>query len=250
MAVDFETTGLRPGRGDRVIEVAVARGRYGTTPVVWSSLVNPEAPMGATHIHGITEDMVVNQPIFCAIAPTLLQHLDGAVPVAHHAGFDHAFLRMELKRIGQDCPTTPWLDTMGLARQFPWGSGRGLGRLCETFGVEHGQAHRAEADARATWVLAWRMMEALDPARNWTVDDAYLTAQRVGSESHKELREVLEQARADGLPLLIDYLNMGAADATRRLITVTRIKARMVVAWCHLRNAERTFRLERIRLVS
>ena len=92
-ALAVETTGLDPRRGDRVIEVAVVRGRLGEAPRVWTTLLDPGRPVGATHIHGITDAMVVGQPRFPAALPALARSLDGALPVAHNASFDNGFLK-------------------------------------------------------------------------------------------------------------------------------------------------------------
>jgi hypothetical protein len=68
--LDFETTGLVPGRDDRIVEVGVVRmdpergGRWSETR--FETLVNPQRakPARVVKIHGITDSMVRTAPRF------------------------------------------------------------------------------------------------------------------------------------------------------------------------------------------
>ena len=117
-ALDLETTGLSPARGDRIIEIAIVVGRRGEEPRTWSSLVDPERPVAATHIHGITDAMLQGQPRFADLVPAIAAQLDGAVVVAHNAPFDMGFLDHECAGAGLRLPVRPVLDTLGLARRI------------------------------------------------------------------------------------------------------------------------------------
>lgn len=246
--IDVETTGLEHRKADRVIEVAVARGRCGAAPEVWSVLVHPGRPVGATHIHGITDDMVAGAPRFPDVLPTLLAALDGAVPCAHNAPFDLAFLRAECLRAGAAVSFPPALDTLGLARRHLGLPSNALDALCQRFGIERERAHRAADDALATWRLAWCLLEVVDPDRTWTIDDALRRGRRRSPEETKALRERLVAAHHDGRVLLVDYVagDRPGDPRTRRRITVRAVRTDRVVAFCHLRGAERTFRLDRL----
>ena len=55
VVIDVETTGLSP-QLDRILEVAVVTtDPWGRVLGEWSTRINPEGPVGATHIHGISE---------------------------------------------------------------------------------------------------------------------------------------------------------------------------------------------------
>lgn len=250
-ALDVETTGLFAERGDRVIEVAVVRGRHGETPRRWSSLVFPDRPVGATHVHGLTDADLSGAPSFTAIVPTLARHLDGAVMVAHNAPFDLRFLSMEMVRGGGTLPTVPVLDTLGLARRHLALQSHALGALCDCFRIRRAEAHRALADAEATWALAWALLQVIDPDRELSVETTLERCRRRTREEHNALRRTLQDAQRHAIPVLVDYNSADHADEarTRRTITVKQVYARRVVAWCHLRQDERTFRLDRLRIV-
>lgn len=248
-ALDVETTGLDPRRGDRVIEVAVVRGRLGEAPRVWTTLLDPGRPVGATHIHGITDAMVAGQPRFPAALPALARSLDGALPVAHNASFDIGFLKAESALARSEAPVGPTLDTLGLARRFFGLPSNTLEALCGHFAVPRARAHRAADDALATWELAWRMLRTVDPEQRWTVAEALASCRRRSPEELRELRTRLEAARVGAAPVEVEYhaADRPGSERTRRRITVRAVRSDRVVAWCHLREAERTFRLDRLR---
>ncbi len=82
--IDFETTGLTPGL-DRVVEVSVVRIEPGEAPrLVFDTLVNPERPMAATHVHGITEADVAGAPRFDEIAGDFLAAMQGCMIAAYN----------------------------------------------------------------------------------------------------------------------------------------------------------------------
>ncbi|MFD7654752.1 DEAD/DEAH box helicase [Actinosynnema sp. NPDC059797] len=168
--VDVETTGFAARGRDRIVEVAVVRVSLdGTVLSEWTSLVNPQRPLAATEVHGITEDDVAGAPPFADLAPTLAAHLDGAVVVAHNASFDLNFLDAEFTRA--DHPFTPsaTLCTMKLDHHVHRAGRRKLQDCLTAVGMSatHGAAHRALADAKATAdLLRHYLVHAPDHVRN------------------------------------------------------------------------------------
>lgn len=244
-ALDFETTGLFPQRGDRVIEVAIVRGRRGEEPWRWSALVNPERSVGATHVHGLTTEDLAGAPAYAEIAPRVEELLEGAVLVAHNAPFELAFLGMERARAQvATSPILGVLDTLTLARTVLRAERHGLGHVLAELGIPAGRLHRAGEDALGTWHAAWALLSRLDPADSLDVDDACALARRPAAAQRAALAEQLRAAR--GRRVWIAY---AGAELTRREITPTRVTAQAVHAWCHLRQAERRFRLDRVQLV-
>ena len=158
--IDVETTGLSPSL-DRVIEIAIVRMTPdGKIEDEFVSLINPRRDVGLTSIHGIDASDVINAPTFEAVAPMLLERLDGTVAVAgHNVRFDVGFLGAELIRVGVDIPKVPRVCTLSLS-----GGGK-LASCCEDYGVQFdGTAHSALDDARATAML---LAEIVRRGRAW-----------------------------------------------------------------------------------
>lgn len=152
--IDVETTGLSPS-WHRVVEIAVvhvdARGRRTTE---WTIRVNPEGPVGATHIHGITEVDVAKAPRFAELVPQLNSYLRGRAVSAHNANFDLAFLRAEYARAGWHMPWLPSLCTWQASHHYlPELQGRKLKDCCAAAGITLRGGHSALGDSRATAAL-------------------------------------------------------------------------------------------------
>ena len=88
VAVDVETTGLNPARGDRVISIGCVELRERQfTGKSFHRLVDPQRsiPAESSRIHGITAEQVAGQPLFADLADEFLAfvrdaHLLGAQP--------------------------------------------------------------------------------------------------------------------------------------------------------------------------
>lgn len=151
--IDVETTGLRPGGRDRVVELAVIRvGADGGVVDEWSTLVDPGCAVRGTRIHGIYTRDVQGAPTFGDIAGDLAERLTGTVLVAHNARFDSAFVEAEYRRLGHDLPGS-WLCTLDLVERLGFSACRSLQACCANLGVAHEDGHAALVDARATACL-------------------------------------------------------------------------------------------------
>ncbi|HET7736889.1 MAG TPA: exonuclease domain-containing protein [Nocardioidaceae bacterium] len=152
--VDIETTGLSPNT-NRILSIAVvSTDPDGRVLDEWSSLVNPQGPVGATHVHGITENEVADAPVFHDVIADLTRRLAGAALVAHNATFDLSFLRAEYERAGWSLPPVPHLCTMEASLlHLPQLDRRRLADCCWAIGTPLTGHHSALGDARATAVL-------------------------------------------------------------------------------------------------
>lgn len=157
--LDVETTGLSP-RQSRVIEIAIVRvDDRGVVVDEWASRFNPEGPVGATHIHGITDADVLDAPLFRDLANEIAERVAGLPVTAHNAPFDLAFLRAEFDRAGWDMPWVAALCTLEASRHYlPDLDRRRLVDCCWATGVRLEGAHSALGDARATAQLLERYM--------------------------------------------------------------------------------------------
>src|ERR1700742_3225875 len=119
--IDVETSGFRPGSA-RVISLAVlaldAEGHVEQSVV---SLLNPGVDPGPTHIHGLTAEMLEDQPTFADIAPDVIELLHGRTLVAHNVAFDYAFLASEADLAETALPVDTVMCTVELARRLDLG---------------------------------------------------------------------------------------------------------------------------------
>lgn len=150
--VDIETNGLNHIKG-RVIEVAAIRVEDGEIVRSYQQLINPATPLPRfiTSLTGITENDLVGQPLFAAIANELHDMLDGAIFVAHNVRFDYSFLKQEFKRIGKSFSPRQ-LCTVRLSRAlYPEYKSHKLQNLIERHQLQVSARHRAFDDAHALW---------------------------------------------------------------------------------------------------
>ncbi|AZZ57057.1 exonuclease domain-containing protein [Rathayibacter iranicus] len=207
VVIDFETTGVRPERGDRIIEVAVvhldAEGRF---EAAFETLLNPDRDLGAQAIHGISAREILDAPSFAAIAADLLAHLDGRVVVAHNASFERRFLAAELTRLGVQTTLTSEmvLCTMQLAREFLPGGGRSLASCCEMFDIPLENAHRAVIDAKATGRLLAEYIAVSGGRDRW---DAHLKEALAYGWPPVPRRRTLWMPRPDSVPAPASFLD-------------------------------------------
>nr|NLD41645.1 3'-5' exonuclease [Actinomycetales bacterium] len=147
----METTGFSPRKGDRVIEIAIARvNSSGRIEDEYSTLINPDGrDTGAVSIHRMTNEMVRGAPLFGDVASEILSRIDGAVAVAHNANFEERFLSAELSGAGVATPTLPALCSLWLGRRTFDTPNHKLATLADFVGVEFLDAHAALGDVRA-----------------------------------------------------------------------------------------------------
>lgn len=186
--IDIETT-QDPRGGYRVVDVAVMTCRRGVPTDRWTQWVNPHIPIDArsTSVHGITDETVRDAPVFADVADRLLETLTAAagevlVVVVHNAGFDLPILRSELRRVGDDLPDLPVLDT---ARDLPSFAGvypkdRSLATLCDTLRLPHSPQHQSVGD---TLSLARAAISLLGSAAENGHDDITDILDQIGAET-------------------------------------------------------------------
>jgi DNA polymerase-3 subunit epsilon len=149
--LDFETTGLEAGY-DRVVEVSVVRIDPGCPPrLALDTLVNPDRPMAATFVHGITGEAVSDAPRFEDMAGDLLRAIAGCVLAAHNVYFDLKFLRYELGRLSL-FEESPHVCTM-YSRPLLGLRACSLDQACVTDDIGCTPAHSSRSDAMATAAL-------------------------------------------------------------------------------------------------
>jgi DNA polymerase-3 subunit epsilon len=157
--IDVEMTGFSPARGDRIVEIAIARvDARGRIEDEYVTLVNPGRDVGPVFVHGISNTEVLDAPTFEEIAGELLARMDGAVVVAHNVTFEERFLAAEFARMGLPIPLNPALCSLWLARRTLRVPNHRLDTLSRAAGLPTADAHTALADARTVAALLPQML--------------------------------------------------------------------------------------------
>lgn len=156
IVLDTETTGLETSQGHRIIEIGCVElfnrrltGRH------YHQYIKPEREIdaGAQAVHGISNTMLEDKPVFARIADEFLQFVGDAELIIHNAAFDIGFLDYELNMlrpgfgsISQRCHV---IDTLLMARAKHPGQKNNLDALCKRYGVDNSQRelHGALLDA-------------------------------------------------------------------------------------------------------
>ncbi len=149
---DLETTGL-DSKLDTIIEIGAVEIVGGVITKKFSTLVDPlrSLPPIITQITGIKDEDVAGQPTIDEVFPDFFKFCDGAVLCGHNSkGFDMKFIYQEALREGYVFNHEVW-DTLDIARMLVKNvPNHKLGTLCQHFGIDLTNAHRAYHDAIAT----------------------------------------------------------------------------------------------------
>ena len=200
--IDFETTGISPGMGDRATEVAIVLLDNGQVVDRFQSLMNAGLRVNSfiTQLTGITNEMVQAAPPAEQVMREAARFVAGRPMVAHNAAFDRKFWQAELARCGQD-GAHPFACTLLLSRRlYPQAPNHKLGTLAALHHLpSSGRAHRALADAEVAAALLAQIQHDLQTRHGCAAADhallmglqrctrlswpAFLRAQAVGRSS-------------------------------------------------------------------
>lgn len=252
--LDLELTGLSP-QGDRICELAVVSGRAGRVLREYQTLVRAGVRMseGARRCHGITERMLEQAPSFREIAPDVLRELGGAVLVAHNVEFDLGFLHRAFEAARIPFPPPVTLDTLLVARRlfaFPRNS---LPDVARELGIALPGLHRALTDARSCWAVLQVMLERFDPSGRASVRDLdeLVGALAPNSPLRARQQQLLREAFEGRRTVILHYQSTSdpVGGLVRREVGIWFLHLPKLQGFCHLRQSERVFRLDRIRHV-
>lgn len=148
IVLDVETTGL-DYKKERMIEFAAVRLENGVIKGKYETLINPQQHIrkSSMAVHGITEEMVSDQPTEEEILPKILEFIGDYPIVAHNAIFDYNFINEASKRMYGKAISNQRIDSQFLFKEvYPEFESHGLENLMTKFGVEFDTRHRAMAD--------------------------------------------------------------------------------------------------------
>ena len=161
VVLDTETTGMnREGgphyEGHRIIEIgAVEIINRKLTGKHFHVYLKPDRTIQeeAIEVHGITDEFLVDKPLYKEVHEEFLDFIRGAELVAHNAPFDVGFMDYEFAKLGGTAVKTDDLckvtDTLAMAKKIFPGKRNNLDVLCERYGIDnsHRTLHGALLDA-------------------------------------------------------------------------------------------------------
>ena len=237
VVVDVETSGFRPGNARVLSVAALALDPQGGVERSVVSLLNPGVDPGPTEVHGLTAEMLEDQPTFAEIAADVAELMHGRTLVAHNAAFDYSFLVAEAELAGTALPVDNVMCTVELARRLDLGlENLRLETLARHWEVTQTRAHDAFDDAL---VLSKVLSRALHRARQREV---WLPIRPVtrrrwpnGRVTHDELRPL--KTLASRLPC--PYQNPGRYQRGEPLVQGMRVALSAEVTRTHEELVER-----------
>jgi len=176
LVLDTETTGLEVAR-DRVISIGAVRtqGTRVFRTAALNLLVNPGTPIPSRTIaiHGISNAMVAEAPLFGVIADRVSECTQGLVLIGHHIGFDVGMLQHEMRLCGREWSPVAAVDIMLLyAGVFPDRHALTLDEMAADMSVPVIGRHSALGDALTTAEIYVRLVADLAARGIATLGDA------------------------------------------------------------------------------
>jgi DNA polymerase III epsilon subunit-like protein len=206
-------------------------------------------------VNGISDDDVLDAPKFAEIAKAVSDMLSDAVIVCHNASFDLGFVSSEMRRAGYAFKPGTVVDTLAIARNCFRFSSNSLSNIARALAISTPNAHRAMGDVLTTRGVLRRFVDELAGRGVQSLDD--LLAAQGGVQFAPIMRAAddvplppeIGEALSSGKRLFLKYLD-ASGKKSERWVTPQQVTGLgnilYLVAFCHLRQEKRNFRLDRI----
>jgi DNA polymerase-3 subunit epsilon len=165
---DLETTGVDTAN-DRIVEISMIKIMPDGEEIVRTRRINPQMhiPEQATAIHGITDEMVKDEPTFAQIAKSMAQFIEGCDFGGFNSNrFDLPMLVEEFMRVGVDVDfrNRQFVDVQTIFHKMEQ---RTLVAAYKFYcDKDLNEAHSAEADTRATYEVLKAQLDRYPDLQN------------------------------------------------------------------------------------
>lgn len=155
VAIDVETTGLRP-KNDDIVEISAVKFIDWEPVEYMSSLINPqkEIPKEATLINNITNEMVKNSPVIDSVVDSFSDFIKGFNVVGYNLEFDLSFLYVN--NLNLFTQKRKYYDLLSICRKRINKDdilNYKLNTVCEYYDIYRDDSHRSTSDALATGII-------------------------------------------------------------------------------------------------
>jgi DNA polymerase-3 subunit epsilon len=178
---DLETTGLDPKIAE-IISIGAVRIINGRLlhDEIFDQLIDPKQriPVESTRVHGITQEMVQNQPTIGKVLPDFKEFVEDTILVAHNAAFDMKMLEMKEPATGIRF-INPVLDTLLLSTVIhPSQKKHEIETIARRLGIRMVGRHTALGDAITTGEIFIKFIPLLQNSGIVTLKDAREASQK------------------------------------------------------------------------
>lgn len=188
LAIDLETTGLSPQRGDKIVQVAVELRHGGKAIGRMSQLINPGRPIPqvVTNIHGISDADVADAPTIEEHAAKVLHYVSKSdVLVAYNYPFDYSFLSAEIPEWADAVAGKHIIDPLVLVRMPEVGKfwhGKGRHKLINVHGRLRGKNPIDRSGKNKGGLDCFMCLNVLEDLAEHLPDDAEEAARLLAGE--------------------------------------------------------------------
>ena len=196
---DVETTGLS-AINNRITEIALIKVRCGEITDKLTTLVNPRQhiPREITHLTGISDEDVMNKPVFPEISEQIISFMQPVENVrtiftGHNVTFDYRFLLNSFSRINRQFEFKT-LCTCKLSRRLLKRlRSKSLINVAAYFGINPKRYHRAYDDALATARILLNLLNILNEEYEIESIDEVLKFQNIRIYNNENRSPVLKR---------------------------------------------------------
>ena len=229
--VDIETTGISPQHA-QIIEIGALKVRDGEVVDTFSKLIDPlrEVPTEITALTGINTEMVEGEPTIDIVLPEFIDFAGDDLLLGHNVRFDYSFLKQNAMNLNLDFSGSG-MDTLRIARaKCPDLQSRSLDFLCNHFGINDENHHRAFNDAKVTseLYLMFYDMFRLDNPELFQPKEFIYKPKKSSPITDKQKRYLLALISYHNLSIDYDINELSKSEASRKIDYIISTKGKII----------------------
>ena len=231
VCVDIETTGISPQHA-QIIEIGALKVRDGEVVDTFSKLIDPlrEVPAEITALTGINTEMVEGEPTIDIVLPEFIDFAGDDLLLGHNVRFDYSFLKQNAMNLNLDFRGSG-MDTLRIARaKCPELQSRSLDFLCNHFGINDENHHRAFNDAKVTselYLMFYDMFRSDNPELFQPKEFIY-KPKKSSPITDKQRRYLLALISYHNLDIDYDIDVLTKSEASRKIDYIISTKGKII----------------------
>ena len=229
--VDIETTGISPQHA-QIIEIGALKVRDGEVVDTFSQLIDPggSVPEEITSLTGITTDMVEGEPSIAIVLPEFIDFAGDDLLLGHNVRFDYSFLKQNAMDLNLEFAKSG-MDTLRIARAKCSNlQSRSLDFLCEHYGINDENHHRAFNDAKVTselYLMFYDMFRDDNPELFQPKEFIY-KPKKSSPITEKQKKYLLALISHHNLVVEYDINELSKSEASRKIDQIISTKGKII----------------------